>query len=256
MAQEKRSVMTLPSDPVKISNKRADREAQKAFEKAKLGTDMSYLDREVLSWNFETIDGARPPFDVRSLRRVPLTFKSMAHYREIYQPLLFLECWEHLVNTKEEMGDAADVSVSMTLEGVASVDSFLELTFAAPTKDVKLASLSEQDLVNCVLEGASGPASNVFMGKVLNLAFRKEEVRATIKARSGDLITRLRTGSKYVVIKLMSLTTVHREFAAMQALDYFPLRDEIYKPRNTERPRVDPKKVAEIQAVYGVNEPQ
>lgn len=251
--QEKRTVMSFPSDPIRISTKKADREAQKAFEKAKLGTDMSYLDREVLSWSWAGIDGDKPPFNVKSLKKVPLVFKGMSHYREVFQPLLFLECWEQLVNTKEEMGDIADVSVGMSLDSVASVDTFLEVVFTAPAKEVKVVQLTENDLVNCVM--ADAPDSRPFLGKITSLTTRKDETRIVVKTAS-DLIAHLRTQSKYTVIRLMSLTTVHREFAAMQALDYFPLRDEIYKPRNTERPRLDTRKVDEIRAAYGVNEPQ
>lgn len=263
MAQEKRTVMSLGADPVRVTNKSAEREAQKAFEKAKLGTDMSYLDREVLSWNFAAIDGDRPPFSVKDLKKVPLVFqRGMQQYREVFQPLLFLECWEHLVNTKEEMGDMQDISVGMTLEAVASVDSFLEITFVAPTKDVKLVQISENDLLNCVMEPEAGtsklPADQrvAFLGKVLNLVVRKEEMRATIRASATKLLPQFRTGSPWMIVKLMSLTTVHREFSAMQALDYFPLKEEIYRPKRTEKPKLDVAKVDQIKNMYGVNLPQ
>jgi len=256
MLQEKRTVMTLPSDPIRISSKKADREAQKAFEKAKLGTDMSYLDREVLSWNFASIQADKPPFNVQDLKKVPLTFpKGMAQYREVFQPLLFLECWEHLVTAKEEMGDLREISVGMTLEAVASVDTFLEITFMAPTKEVRLISLTENELINCVVVGEGGKQT-AFLGKTLTLQTRKDEMRATVRAYGPQLLPHLRMQSKWTIIKLMSLATVHREFAAMQAIDYFPLKDLIYRPRTTERPRLDEAKVKEIRTAYGVNKPQ
>ncbi|KAI9032126.1 AAA domain-containing protein [Hyaloraphidium curvatum] len=254
--QERRSVMAVEGDPIKVSNRRAEREANKAFEKAKLGADTTYLDSEVLSWSFASLSDDRPPFDLRTLKKVPLEFPSIASYRDIFRPLLFLECWEQLSNAKEELGDSAEPLV-MRLEAVASVDRFLEITFAVQTKEFKLNSVGENDLVNCVLRPDDGSSSSVaFMGRVISTSMRKDETRTVLKALGGHLLPSLRTQSAWAVTRLMSLTTVHREYAAMLALEYFPLRDEILRPKKGGPPKVDMERIQEVREAYGVNGPQ
>ena len=53
-----------------------------------------------------------------------------------------------------------------------------------------------------------------------------------------------------------SLTTIHREYAALMALPYIDLSNAILKARATRSPSPDPTEVRRTMQTYNVNEPQ
>ena|SRR5260370_41894516 len=53
-----------------------------------------------------------------------------------------------------------------------------------------------------------------------------------------------------------SLSTVHREYAALRGLEYYDLFEDIVHPKKVALPRVSAERIQECMSKYGVNEPQ
>lgn len=53
-----------------------------------------------------------------------------------------------------------------------------------------------------------------------------------------------------------SLSTLHREYAALVAIEYYDLADFLLKPRLSRKPTISDDEVQSTQTKYNVNEPQ
>lgn len=62
--------------------------------------DVSSLHRRILSWNYDH-DGPHPPGENFKLHRVPDRFDSARQYGEVFEPLLLMECWAQIQQSKE-----------------------------------------------------------------------------------------------------------------------------------------------------------
>ena len=78
--------------------------------------------------------------------------------------------------------------------------------------------------------------------------------RSGISVRSsGNEFVRLL--SLHSLIQSLSLSTLHREYAALVALPYYDLADVILNPKLV-RAAIDKREVQASMEKYGVNEPQ
>ncbi len=73
---------------------------------------------------------------------------------------------------------------------------------------------------------------------------------------SAGVNTALVNRSKWEVKKLFSLTTMHREFAALMAAPYFDLFADVIKARVAPKPTLTSDEVRKAMQGYQVNEPQ
>ena len=53
-----------------------------------------------------------------------------------------------------------------------------------------------------------------------------------------------------------SLSTLHREYAALMALPYYDLYESILRPKSPPVPAINAKDVNQTMSTYNVNEPQ
>ncbi|KAJ3978925.1 SEN1 N terminal-domain-containing protein, partial [Lentinula detonsa] len=63
--------------------------------------DISELHRTLLSWDYQH-DGQFPPKAQWQLHSVPDTFSDFKHYRAVFEPLLLMECWAQLLQSKDD----------------------------------------------------------------------------------------------------------------------------------------------------------
>ena len=71
----------------------------------RLKPDVSKLHRTILSWSYD-FSGPQPPGQPLRLQRVPERFEQMRHFIDVFEPLLLMECWAQLQQSKEENADA------------------------------------------------------------------------------------------------------------------------------------------------------
>jgi senataxin len=55
---------------------------------------------------------------------------------------------------------------------------------------------------------------------------------------------------------MFSLATLHREYAALVALPYYDMSENILHPRLSRKPAINPTDVQQAMSTYAVNEPQ
>jgi len=55
---------------------------------------------------------------------------------------------------------------------------------------------------------------------------------------------------------LLSLSTIHREYAALVSLPYYDYVDMILRPQLQMPPQVEPRDIETAMSKYGINEPQ
>jgi senataxin len=60
----------------------------------------------------------------------------------------------------------------------------------------------------------------------------------------------------YSAANNFSLSTLHREYAALMSLPYYDLAEPILHPQLSKNSNVDPKEVQQTMLAYSVNEPQ
>ncbi|KAI8978689.1 SEN1 N terminal-domain-containing protein [Trametes punicea] len=213
----------------------------------RLKPDVSELYRTLLSWNYDH-DGPEPPWNPPKLLPVPDRFKDYAHFRSVFEPMLFLECWNQLIESKEtplQSYDSRIVNRQYT-------DQYLDVDISIESSVQKDWSLSETDIVLF-----TNPSSKRrVLGKAQSYRPSYMGIQATIRFLVHGVDPGLQVGSIWSLSKVLSLSTLVREYAALMALPHYDLLDSVL---NTELPKpskVDKSEVQNVMSSYKVNEPQ
>jgi len=123
--------------------------------------DVSRLHRAILSWNYEHADPDPPSDDFKTpLIRVPDRFSDYHHYQRVFEPLLLLECWAQICQSKEERTETFESKIISR----QFIDDFVDFDLAIVEPLRKGWSLSETDVI---LVRQPGGEHSV-MGKVSN----------------------------------------------------------------------------------------
>jgi senataxin len=123
--------------------------------------DISGLHRTILSWAYDH-SGPDPPStgSKAPLVRIPDRFSNYSHFQSVFEPLLFLECWAQILQSKEESTEMFESKVMSR----QFVDDFVDYDLAILGPVKKGWWLSETDII--LLRQAGGKQS--VMAKVLN----------------------------------------------------------------------------------------
>jgi senataxin len=110
----------------------------------RLKPDISGLHRVILSWNYDH-EGDKPPLtsEARALIRVPDFFRDHRQYQDVFEPLLLLECWAQIVQSKEEPAD----TYACMLASRQFVDHWVDVDINITDSVGKDWRLSETDIV-------------------------------------------------------------------------------------------------------------
>ena len=140
---ERRQIKTLDipvrSNPMEERILRQKRERNAAL---RLRPDISNLHRALLSWDYNHV-GPEPPGEKIQLLGVPDQFESYEHYFRVFQPLLLMECWAQLVQSKEEKQDSYPCKVESRL----FCDDWLEIDLSISESVRRDWYLAETDIV-------------------------------------------------------------------------------------------------------------
>lgn len=99
---ERRQIKTLEIPTQKSAiQERVNRNKVGANLAYRLKPDISGLHRVILSWNYDH-DGPSPRGENIKPLDVPVEFQDYSHYRRVYEPLLLMECWAQLMQSKDE----------------------------------------------------------------------------------------------------------------------------------------------------------
>ncbi|CAA7261403.1 unnamed protein product [Cyclocybe aegerita] len=245
---ERRSIkiLDIPShrNPLEARFKRRQGAPQRL-----LRPDISDLHRVILSWDYNHADSA-PPGEPLSLLAVPDRFNDAGHYLKVFKPLLLSECWAQLLQSKEEVKEFYQCQVAER----QFVSDWLDIGFVFADSVKKTLFLLETDIV--LLQQPSRQ-KNV-LGKVNSYRAAKDKIQTNVRfyCQSGPGDPGLQMGTSWQIAKVFSLSTLHREYAALISLPHSSQLDFILKPSLPRVPDPDARYVRETMTTLKVNEPQ
>lgn len=191
---ERRQVKMLedPPNPRLIQMQRYQ-EARNA--QSRLKPDVSGLHRMLLSWDYNHV-GQFPSGEPLQITRVPDLFHDVNHYRRIFEPLLFLECWSQLQESKEEAG--GEVEAQILSRGFRDSD-WIDLEITMPARVEKGWSLSDSDVVRF-----KQPSNDrCTLGKVISFRASPFEMSASIRCFNRSSDPNLKIGTTWNLRKVL-----------------------------------------------------
>ncbi|KZT12026.1 uncharacterized protein LAESUDRAFT_691154 [Laetiporus sulphureus 93-53] len=246
---ERRQVMMLdiPTNARTSAQDRMNRREDARRTQLRLKPDISGLHRTILSWNYDH-QGPNPPGLPVNLTPVPDKFSDYQHFRRVFEPMLLLECWSQLAESKEEAAETRDCRIVSR----RFVDDWLDLDVSISEGANKDWSLSEVDVV---LLRQPGSKKSV-LGRAQVYRARPFGIHATIRCLAGCADPGLQVSTTWLLSKVLSLATLHREYAALMALPYFDFQEMVLKARLSKTTLADEEEIRKTMFTYSVNEPQ
>ncbi|KAG6376985.1 putative senataxin [Boletus reticuloceps] len=213
------------------------------------GSNLIFLDfiRAILSWNYDH-HGPDPPTQ-GTLLRVPDKFVDHHQYLSVFEPLLLLECWAQIVQSKEGTQPSYDCKICSK----QFTDDFIDLEVTISEALQKDWRLLETDVV--LLRHPSGKTS--LLAKTQSYFTNQNGTQVTLRCfipNGADL--GLQINSVWSLKKVFSLATLHREYGALVALPFYDAFQCIMQPRISAMPHLDNHDIDQTMSTHRVNEPQ
>ncbi|KAF9936736.1 DEAD-box type RNA helicase [Mortierella alpina] len=268
--QEPRKTKLLELDQVVDRTKLVDTIAtrrQKAIDDAqrqfRLTPNLAALHAQILKWDVSS-SGDRPP-NGKEYAAIPSKFNSVNEYIRAFEPLLVLECWQQLMGAREEANQSSD-SVMASFVNRVSIDSYQDMHMKIPLD--KASSIMVEDVVVISdpnvkdIFTATGNAMRPkpFFAKVMSITRAKGQCevvfRTYLKIEEGSPLLAMRPQTSWSILKMINLTTTHREYAALIAMQYYELCHDILDPPNMPPPKISLANVQKVMDIYKVNTPQ
>ncbi|KAI0822260.1 SEN1 N terminal-domain-containing protein [Trametes gibbosa] len=213
----------------------------------RLKPDVSHLYRTLLAWNYDH-PGSEPPGEKLKLLDVPARFTDYNHFRAVFEPLLLLECWNQLMESKEAPQESYDCK--LTNRGYSDQWIDVEISFeGSVSRDW---NLSDTDIVLLTHPGSKRRV----LGKAQSYRTSFVGISATIRFIVQGCDPGLQIGSVWSLSKVLSLSTLIREYAALMALKAYDVLDSVLHSQLAQPSKVDPAEVRSVMSAYKVNEPQ
>ncbi|EIW59483.1 uncharacterized protein TRAVEDRAFT_71533 [Trametes versicolor FP-101664 SS1] len=213
----------------------------------RLKPDVSGLHRTLLSWNYEHL-GPEPPWDRPKLLPVPDRFRDYAHFRSVFEPILLLECWNQLQESKETTQESNDVRINNR----QYTDQYMDVDISFEGSVSKDWNLSDMDIVLFTHPGSKRRV----MGKTQNYRSSYMGIQATVRFLVQGADPGLQVGTVWSLSKVLSLSTLIREYASLMALPHYDLLDSVLHAQLSQPSRTDSGEVQKVMTTYKVNEPQ
>ncbi|KKF96084.1 Helicase SEN1 [Ceratocystis platani] len=199
--------------------------------RARLTPPMDTLHSEILSWDIFH-DGDAPPNGLE-LMHVATTFAQPVLYKNTFLPLLIYEAWRSFATDKNECtAKAFGIKIITRM----TVDRFLEITTTMPATnrgENRERVVSEGDIV--LISNDEDPLNNAAaahcLARIWRVTFKKGVLEVTwrLNQRENPLARDLTPGAMLNAVRITNMTTIEREYAALEALQYYDLMDEVLK---------------------------
>ena len=223
--------------------------------KARLIPPMDRLHNTILAWDIFH-RGNDPPSGPKA-SVVATKYPDPRAYQETFFPLLTSEAWRAFVTAKDEITSQA---FGMKIASRATVDSYLEVAFTMPVVQNRDRGVSEGDilLVSETDKPLATPSSKHCLARVHRIKYKKELVEITyrVASRNNQLAPTLMPGSTVHGIKITNMTTIEREYAALESLQYYDLMDEVLKAEPSPILRYSDERVSNAMQNWALNRGQ
>ncbi|KAK3331016.1 SEN1 N terminal-domain-containing protein [Apodospora peruviana] len=196
--------------------------------RARLIPPMDVLHQAILEWDIFH-EGNDPPNGFRC-EAVADSYMDPKSYKQAFFPLLINEAWRSFVTAKDE---ATSKPFGIKVLSRMNIDKFMEITASLPAPVSKDRGLSEGDIV-IISKGEdplNEPGENHCLARITKTAYKKDTVEVVyrLSARANPILSVLLPGSEFNVVKITNMTTIEREYAALESLQYYDLMDEVLK---------------------------
>ncbi|KAF9516494.1 hypothetical protein BS47DRAFT_1483978 [Hydnum rufescens UP504] len=248
---ERRQIKVLGHPYQAVVQERLSHREEARRSEMRLKPDLRPFHHDILQWDYDH-EGPDPPNLELHLTHVPDKFppqNPIEDYLKVFKPLILLETWSSLIKSKEE-----DIPFTIAeVVGRRHVDAWLDLDVVINEVVPPKWYLSETDIT--LLRPVDGTKS--VLAKVSMSRRSPAGIQTTLRCSfTTPLNDQLVIGSRWRLYRVLSLSTVHREYAAMVGLQYYDLFPSVVHPRKTELPIISPNRVRNCMATYRVNEPQ
>ncbi|RDA87378.1 hypothetical protein CP532_6981 [Ophiocordyceps camponoti-leonardi (nom. inval.)] len=223
--------------------------------KARLAPRLDELHTTILMWN-PFHEGNDPP-GLPPASRVATQYSDPRSYRSTFFPLLVSEGWRSFVTSMNEL---TSQPFAMKIASRATVDSFLEVTFTMPMAPNKERVVSEGDII--LVSQAQNPLvrkeARHCLARIHRITYKKGilEVTYRVASRSNALTPLLVPGSDLHGIKITNMTTIEREFGALESLQHYDLMHEILKGEPSPILRYAEEKITDAMQNWSLNRGQ
>lgn len=223
--------------------------------RARLIPPMERLHNTILAWDIFH-DGNDPPTGPKACE-VATKYSDPKSYQDTFFPLLASEAWRSFVTSKEEI---TVQPFGMKIASRASVDSFLEVTYTMPLIPGKDRGVSEGDilLVSVAKNPLLDSTAKHCLARVHRITYKKGIIEITyrVASRNNQLAPLLNPGVEIYGVKLTNMTTIEREYAALESLQYYDLMDEILKAEPSPVLRYGDEKISKWMQNWTLNRGQ
>ncbi|KAJ9155180.1 Helicase SEN1 [Pleurostoma richardsiae] len=220
--------------------------------RARLIPPMDVLHSAILEWDIFH-EGNDPPNGYKC-ETVSNAYSNPRQYKETFFPLLVYEAWRSFVTAKDE---TTSKPFGIRVVNRMSVDRFLEVTTAMPIAANKDRYLSEGDIV--LLSKSSDPLAQKnaphCLARIWKTTFKKDslEVAYRLNGRNNPMLPELLPGAEFQAVKITNMTTIEREYAALESLQYYDLMDEVLKAEPSPILRFGDQAVNNVMENYLLN---
>ena len=242
-------------DGVRRPVKKARQQRSVKEMRARLIPPMERLHNTILAWDIFH-DGSDPP-NGPAATEVATKYPDPRAYQQTFFPLLASEAWRSFVTAKDEL---TSQSFGMKIASRASVDSFLEATFTMPILLNRERGVFEGDilLVSQDEKPLASPSAKHCLARVHRITYKKDLVEITyrVSSRNNSLALALTPGASVHGIKITNMTTIEREYAALESLQYYDLMDEILKAEPSPILRYGDERISNAMRNWSLNRGQ
>ncbi|KAL3303993.1 helicase sen1 [Colletotrichum asianum] len=201
--------------------------------RARLIPPMDQLHQAILEWDIFH-EGNDPPSTSGSIActRVADSYAHPGEYKQTFLGLLISEAWRSFVTSKDE---TTSKSYGLKIASRMNVDKFLEVTASIPTTENKERMLSEGDII--LLSTGKNPLTDTAephaLARIWKTSYKKDRLEVTyrLNSKNNPLIVAgaLNNGCELQAVKITNMTTIEREYAALESLQYYDLMVEVLK---------------------------
>ena len=196
--------------------------------RARLIPPMDVLHQAILEWDIFH-EGNDPPNGF-SCAGVSDTYSNPVSYKNTFFPLLVNEAWQSFVRDKDE---ATSKPFGVKVLNRMTVDRFMEVTASVPVLISRDRGLSEGDIV--IFSKGDDPLSDQgalhCLARIWKTMYKKDHVEVIyrLSSKGNAILQTLLPGAEFKVVKITNMTTIEREYAALESLQYYDLMDEVLR---------------------------
>ena len=222
--QRRQALRDMTRRPVKkVRQQRSVKEMR-----ARLIPPMDKLHNTILAWDIFH-EGNDPPNGPAACE-VATKYSDPSSYRETFFPLLASEAWRAFVTAKDEV---TAQPFGIKIASRASVDSYLEITFTVEITTHRERGVGEGDIL--LISEDESPLNSRdarhCLARVHKVNYKKDRVEIIyrVASRNNPLAACLNPNMSVHAVKITNMTTIEREYAALESLQYYDLMHEILR---------------------------